>query len=127
MIYEVKQLIILDNGKLYNNMFYVLEKDLPMFLKYITSDAEGIKTYTYSFSNNLVRLYEKVGNHFKWMEYRIFPTDEYLIEEDELFILDEDDDYPRGEFITNLQELMFKEVECINSLQNVIKEANKYN
>lgn len=126
MIYKVEQTVILDNGKIYPNMFYVLDKDLTDFLKYITSDDKNIKTYTYHFTYNLIKLYEVVGNHFKWQEYKISISDEMLIEEDELFILDKDDNYPRGKFINNLQELIFEEIENITSLNNLRRELHKY-
>lgn len=126
MIYKVEQTVILDNGKLYDNMFYVLDKDLTNFLKYITSDTEGIKTYTYCFMSNLVALYELVGNHFKWQEYKIFSTDETLVEEDELFIPDDNNDYPRGKFVNSLKELMFDEIDNIESLNKIIKEVAKH-
>lgn len=125
MIYKVEQTVILDNGKIYPNMFYVLDKDLTDFLKYITSDDENIKTYTYLFTKELVRMYEKVGNHFKWQEFNIFVTDETLVEEDELYLPD-NDNYPRGKFINNIQEVMFEEIDNIESLNKVIKEVSKY-
>lgn len=126
MIYKVEQTVILDNGKIYPNMFYVLDKDFANFLKYITSNDKNIRTYTYFFTNNLVRLYEKVDNNFKWQEYKISISDEMLIEEDELFILDKEDNYPRGKFINNIQEVMFEEIDNIESLNKVIKEVSKY-
>lgn len=126
MIYKVEQTVILDNGKIYPNMFYVLDKNFANFLKYITSDDENLRTYTYHFTNNLVRLYEVVDNHFKWQEYKISISDEMLIEEDELFILDKEDNYPRGKFIGNLQELMFEEITNEDSLNKILREVNKY-
>lgn len=125
MIYKVEQTVILDNGKIYPNMFYVLDKDLTDFLKYITSDDENVITYTYVFSNKFIRMYEKVSNRFKWQEFKISATDETLVAEDELYLPDYDD-YQRGKFITDIQEIMFKEIDSIDSLNKVMKKVSNY-